>query len=336
MVGSTPGFSALFIIEKGTVCSAAVTAWLESGNTIVEFWTSDRHKLRPNIYENLDSLIGGFPSLRTIARRHGIAIRKIERLSKSKLLLEAATQLGADTLVTMYTHQIVPADMINLFGGRTINCHPAFLPHYKGSQPRKSLLVDGCGEAYGGVTLHTIAPGIDEGDIIAQRQLPLDHNQSTGRWQAIIADAVKQMMLNEANAFLRGEVAASPQVAGSGNYRKIAKNEFFFTADKTFDQVAHLARVLAPDELQWIPNKNDGLRKTRYRVVAQVSNIGKPTGKPPYLSFNTIQADILDCRLSMPRLRLYHRFWYRIKSALQMRRLLKANGTFQQPPTSAL
>jgi hypothetical protein len=137
------------------------------------------------------------------------------------------------------------------------------------------------------------------------------------------------MMRDEAMQYMRGCLNATPQVAGSGNYRKVSRHEFFFTADKTFDEAAHPARVLAPDDLAWIPEKKYALAKKRYRVGAAIRNIGKPTGKPPIIKSRKIEADLLDCRLFMPRLRFDRKILYRIESGLQIRSVLSAGKTFK-------
>lgn len=52
-----------------------------------------------------------------------------------------------------------------------INIHPAFLPFNRGAHPNVWSIVEG---TPAGVTLHFIDEGVDTGEIIAQRQLPVE------------------------------------------------------------------------------------------------------------------------------------------------------------------
>jgi methionyl-tRNA formyltransferase len=53
---------------------------------------------------------------------------------------------------------------------RFVNLHPAFLPHNRGAFPNVWSIVD---RTPAGVTLHFVDEGVDTGDIIAQRQVPI-------------------------------------------------------------------------------------------------------------------------------------------------------------------
>lgn len=66
---------------------------------------------------------------------------------------------------------IIPADLLSIFPKGCINLHPSFLPYNRGAFPNVWAIVDG---TPAGVTLHFIDEGIDTGDIIAQRKVPVE------------------------------------------------------------------------------------------------------------------------------------------------------------------
>ncbi len=70
---------------------------------------------------------------------------------------------------------LVPANIIDLFGGNLYNLHPSLLPQYRNVSPVQYALA--MGDQTTGITLFRIAPTIDDGEIIAQAQetiLPTD------------------------------------------------------------------------------------------------------------------------------------------------------------------
>jgi methionyl-tRNA formyltransferase len=71
----------------------------------------------------------------------------------------------ADLAVSVFYDRILPAELIACFG-RALNIHNGPLPRYRGVSPINWALKNG--ERSHGVTIHEIAPGIDEGPVVAQ------------------------------------------------------------------------------------------------------------------------------------------------------------------------
>jgi methionyl-tRNA formyltransferase len=55
--------------------------------------------------------------------------------------------------------------------GRTINLHIGYLPYNRGADPTLWSVLE---DTPGGVTIHYIDPGVDTGDVIAQREVTFD------------------------------------------------------------------------------------------------------------------------------------------------------------------
>ncbi|PWV99929.1 formyl transferase-like protein [Hoeflea marina] len=309
------------VAERSLLGAAIAEEWLAQGNRIAAIWTSDHRRLRPNLLERIGAAVTGLPTLSSIARRHGIPIRQIGRLSRMPDLEREVRATGADVLMTVMTHSIVPEAMLALFDGRAINCHPALLPHFKGPQPLQSMLHDGCGEVHGGLTLHVLSPGIDEGAIVAQQPLPLRVGEIP-EWNALSVLAVRRMMRGETAAYLRGDRQAVPQQPGSGHYRRVAAGEFSITADKSLALCQHLSRTIPPGTLLWLPAPADAARRGSYRIAEALRRIGPATGRTPRIGWLTIEADVTDARIAMRRRHKIAEIVARIGESLRMRRVL--------------
>lgn len=78
--------------------------------------------------------------------------------------------------VISYTYDYkVPKDILDLFGDKIINLHISLLPWNKGFSPNIWSFLDGTPK---GVTIHKMSEGIDEGDIICQRELTFGENET--------------------------------------------------------------------------------------------------------------------------------------------------------------
>ncbi len=76
-----------------------------------------------------------------------------------------------DLLVVAFFNQLLKPSILKIPKYGAINLHPSMLPEYRGPAPLFWTFYDGCEET--GLTLHRIAPGEDDGDILLQERIPL-------------------------------------------------------------------------------------------------------------------------------------------------------------------
>ncbi len=90
---------------------------------------------------------------------------------------EAVSPLGADLLVSFDYGRIFGPKFLSLFPLGGINLHPSLLPKYRGCTPVPAALLNG--DKTLGVTVQKLALQTDEGDILAQTEIPLDGSETT-------------------------------------------------------------------------------------------------------------------------------------------------------------
>lgn len=208
----------------------------------------------------------------------------------------------ADTLITLMTHQIIPGWMIDAFGKRAVNVHPALLPHYKGPQPTLSLLADGQADRYGGITVHRLDTGIDTGAIIGQRKVPAISGQNFNVWAYRLALAAADLARSDLQAYLKGDLEAVAQIPGSGNYRKCKRYEFCVEQQKSLEEVQRLLAMPVGVTVRAAIDPPLGRRDT-FPVLRKLSVVSAPTGEKPQVTPLSIEMDIRDFRIRMSRKR---------------------------------
>ena len=87
-------------------------------------------------------------------------------------LEELIVKLNIDLLISHAFMRILPKKVFSAPKYGSINIHPSLLPKYRGPSPTYWALKNG--EKETGLTTHFIDEGIDTGDIIAQRIVPLE------------------------------------------------------------------------------------------------------------------------------------------------------------------
>jgi len=91
--------------------------------------------------------------------------------------LDAIRTVQPDLGISAFFGCILKPEMINVFPKGCINLHSAFLPYNGGWHTNVWPIIDG---TPAGVTVHYIDPGVDTGDIIAQRRIPVEPTDTGG------------------------------------------------------------------------------------------------------------------------------------------------------------
>jgi phosphoribosylglycinamide formyltransferase-1 len=103
-------------------------------------------------------------------------------------MLEAA---GVDLVVLAGFMRVLKEPMLDAFPRRIINLHPSLLPKFPGMEAWRQALA--AGEKVTGCTVHYVDAGIDSGDIIAQRKVPVWPNDTPESLHARIQIAEREL-----------------------------------------------------------------------------------------------------------------------------------------------
>lgn len=131
-----------------------------------------------------------------------------------KELLQAARP---DLLVLGGTRIIKP-NILTIPPLGTVNAHPGLLPWLRGSASVGWALYKDLPQ---GATAHFVSPGIDTGDIIVSRQLPVSHGDTYESLNSKIAILSGELMAEALQAIISGEVPRTPQDPGAGETLKV-------------------------------------------------------------------------------------------------------------------
>jgi methionyl-tRNA formyltransferase len=112
-----------------------------------------------------------------------------------------------------YRHVIRPA-VLNALPDRFINAHISLLPWNRGMHPNVWSWVE---DTPKGVTLHLIDPGLDTGDIIAQREVELGDDHTLATSYAVLQEAMLDLFREWWPVVRTGDFPRTPQV-GEGTF----------------------------------------------------------------------------------------------------------------------
>jgi formyltetrahydrofolate deformylase len=174
---------------------------------IVVLVTKENHCLSDILTRNhfktlgasVQCVIGNHPDLMSITERFGIPFHLVSHENKSKENYESELMdkiLGymPDYLILAKFMRVLSADFIASFKLKIINIHHSFLPAFTGANPYRQALKRGVKII--GATAHFVTDDLDEGPIITQKTISVNHS-------FVLADLIKAGRENETAALAK-------------------------------------------------------------------------------------------------------------------------------------
>jgi formyltetrahydrofolate deformylase len=127
-----------------------------------------------------------------IVKWHGIPFVHVPVTAATKpqaeaTLLEMVEKCDAELVVLARYMQVLSDHLCTKLSGRIINIHHSFLPSFKGGKPYHQAHARGVKLV--GATAHYVTPDLDEGPIIAQQVIEVDHTHAPEDLVAVGRDA---------------------------------------------------------------------------------------------------------------------------------------------------
>jgi formyltetrahydrofolate deformylase len=123
---------------------------------------------------------------------HHIPVTPATKAAAEAALLDAIGEAGADLIVLARYMQILSGEVCKRVEGRMINIHHSFLPSFKGAKPYHQAHARGVKLV--GATAHYVTPDLDEGPIIEQDVIRVDHTLSPERLAEAGRDVEAQVL----------------------------------------------------------------------------------------------------------------------------------------------
>lgn len=119
-------------------------------------------------------------------------------------MCERITHFAPDLIVSAGFMRIIGPITLAKFQGRIINTHPALLPEFPGAHAVRDALAAHVDVT--GTTIHFIDAGVDTGEIIEQREVPVMDSDDEGSLHARIKAVERELLVETVAKFARGEL----------------------------------------------------------------------------------------------------------------------------------
>ena len=146
--------------------------------------------------------------VKEVAVRENIPVLQPRKVRDPEVVEELRT-FDADVIVVVAFGQLIPKSILTLTKYGCINVHGSLLPKYRGAAPIQWAVIDG--EEESGITTMQMDEGLDTGDMLLKKVIPLEKEETGGSLFDKLSVAGAELLLETLDALEKGTVTPEKQ-----------------------------------------------------------------------------------------------------------------------------
>ena len=185
--------------------------------------------------------------LKKYAESAGIPVYDFPKIRDHAAELRA---IGADVMVTCAYGQLLTQEVLDAFPQGVYNIHASLLPRWRGASPIQHAIL--AGDERTGVTVMKTALGLDTGDMLVSREVPISSQDTAGTLSEKLS-AVGASCICEALQLLeKGQAVFVKQDEERATFcRKIKKEDCLVDFTRPAKEICNLIRAMDPAPLAY-------------------------------------------------------------------------------------
>lgn len=148
------------------------------------------------------------PPVKVCAAEHGIPVFQPERIKRPEAVEQLKTY-EADVFIVAAFGQFLSQEILDMPPYGCLNIHASLLPRYRGASPIQHVIIEG--EEKTGITIMQMDAGIDTGDILYQKELPIERQDTYSTLYDKLTDLGGQAIVEALELLLQGALQPRKQ-----------------------------------------------------------------------------------------------------------------------------
>ncbi len=153
----------------------------------------------------------------------GLQISQPDKIKNDQEFRSQLTAIAPDAIIVVGYGRIIPQWMIDLPPLGNLNLHASLLPRYRGAAPIQWAIARG--ESVTGVTTMRIDAGLDTGDILLQKEIPIAPQDTAVTLAPRMAAIGADLMVETLRGLQAGTIHPHPQDHAKATLAPILKKE---------------------------------------------------------------------------------------------------------------
>lgn len=153
----------------------------------------------------------------------GLHVAQPEKIKNNEEFRSQLAEIHPDAIIVVGYGRIIPKWMIDLPAFGNLNVHASLLPKYRGAAPIQWAIANG--DTVTGVTTMRIDAGLDTGDILLQRELPISPQDTAETLAPPLASLGANLLVETLKGLQDGTVIPRPQDDANSSLAPILRKE---------------------------------------------------------------------------------------------------------------
>jgi methionyl-tRNA formyltransferase len=184
------------------------------------------------------------PPVKELAVRHGIPVMQPLKVRVPEAV-EEIRGFAPDLIVVVAFGQILPKSLLDIPPLGCINVHASLLPRYRGAAPLNWCIING--ETETGVTTMLMDVGLDTGDMLVKRAIPILPDEDAGSLHDRLANLGAATMAETLDLLAAGRLSPEKQDDSLSCYAPMLKKELGeIHWQQNPDEIRNLVRGTTP------------------------------------------------------------------------------------------
>ena len=149
------------------------------------------------------------PAVKRLALELGLEVLQPERIKANQELRERLDAIRPDAILVVAYGRIIPQWMLDLPRFGNINLHGSLLPKYRGAAPVQWAVANG--ETETGVTTMRLDAGLDTGDVLLERRVPVGPDATAAALFSQLSKIGAGLVIETLAGLADGTVTRKPQ-----------------------------------------------------------------------------------------------------------------------------
>src|SRR5579859_520692 len=175
----------------------------------------------------------------------GLPVIQPEKIKKNEQFQEQLKHLRPDAIIVVGYGRIIPPWMLELPRFGNINVHASLLPKYRGAAPIQWAIANG--ETATGVTIMLLNEGLDTGDILLQREMPIEHEDTAMTLAPRLAAMGADLLIETLRGLEQQKITPVPQDHSQATLAPIlTKEDGLVDFKRNADEIVNRLRGFQP------------------------------------------------------------------------------------------
>lgn len=161
------------------------------------------------------------PPVKQLAQENKIPVFQPQKFNEEAI--EQLKDLKPDLIIVAAYGKIIPQSVLNIPGFGCINVHVSLLPEFRGPSPVQNAILAGKSET--GTTIMLMNKGIDTGDILAQKIVPIDPNENSATLMEKMSQISADLLLETIPLWIDRKIKPRPQDNSSATFCQLIERD---------------------------------------------------------------------------------------------------------------